>query len=75
MPRLPRITGKQAVSALTRMGFVTIQIRGSHVHLHRLGMEGIVTVPVHSGEILAPKTLKSILRQAGISVQIFMASL
>jgi len=30
-----------------------------------------VTVPVHAGEILYPKTLLSILEQAGLSVEEF----
>jgi predicted RNA binding protein YcfA (HicA-like mRNA interferase family) len=29
----------------------------------------IVTVPVHAGETLAPKTLQSILGQAGLTVE------
>jgi len=44
MNKLPRITGKEAVSALKKAGFVEIRMRGSHC------------------KILAPKTLKSILK-------------
>ncbi|MCK9299481.1 MAG: type II toxin-antitoxin system HicA family toxin [Methanoculleus sp.] len=35
----------------------------------------IVTVPVHSGKILAPRTLQAILFQAGITVDEFRALL
>ncbi|UUX92525.1 type II toxin-antitoxin system HicA family toxin [Methanoplanus endosymbiosus] len=31
----------------------------------------IITVPVHSGKILAPKTLKTILLQAGLTIREF----
>jgi predicted RNA binding protein YcfA (HicA-like mRNA interferase family) len=34
--------------------------------LHKSG--AVVTIPVHSGEIIKPKTLKSILDQAGMTV-------
>jgi len=65
--RLPRITGKALVSALQDLGFNVIRITGSHHHLHKLG-SNLVTVPVHSGEILSPMIIKSVLKQAGLSV-------
>lgn len=71
MSKLPRITGKDAVSALLRAGFERARTRGSHFYLYHRGRERLVTVPVHAGETLAPKTLKSILDQAGLSVEEF----
>ncbi len=35
--------------------------------LHHPSKPGRVDVPYHAGDILAPKTLASILRQAGLS--------
>jgi len=44
-----------------------VHIHGSHHYLE--GPKGnLVTVPVHAGNILKPKNLKSILKQAGITV-------
>jgi len=43
--------------------------RGSHVLLRHSQRTGRVTVPVHAGAILKPKTLLSILDQAGITVE------
>ena len=68
MSKLPRITGREAVSALSRVGFVLVRTRGSHHYLYHREKNRIVTVPVHSGETLAPKTLKSILVQADLTV-------
>jgi predicted RNA binding protein YcfA (HicA-like mRNA interferase family) len=34
-PKLPRISGEQAITALQRLGFVTIRQRGSHVILKK----------------------------------------
>ena len=48
-------------------GFEVVGIRGSHHYLHHAKRGTIVTVPVHSGKTLAPKTLQTILSQAGIS--------
>ncbi len=34
MPRLPRISGKEAVRKLKKLGFEVFDQRGSHVYLH-----------------------------------------
>jgi len=65
--RLPRITGKVLVASLQRLGFIVIRVNGSHHHLHKLG-SNLVTVPVHSGEILSPMIIKSVMKQAGLDV-------
>lgn len=46
-----------------------------HYHLRREGAAAIVTVAVHAGRTLKPGTLRSILRQAGLSVEEFTAML
>lgn len=58
MSRLPRVTGKEVVNALKRAGFVVVRIQGSHHHLRRPGAKSLVTVPVHSGEILEAKAFE-----------------
>lgn len=69
MPRLPRITSEATLRALRAAGWQEVRRRGSHVILHRASRPGRVTVPVHAGVILKPKTLLSILEQAGVSVE------
>lgn len=74
MPRLPRVSGKDAIRALRRTGFKVFDQTGSHVYLHRFDGTRYgprVTVPVHGHETLAPKTLKSILDMAGLSIEEF----
>src|SRR5437879_6710195 len=68
MPRLPRITSEATLRALRAAGWHEGRRRGSHVILHHASRPGRVTVPVHAGVILKPKTLLSILEQAGVSV-------
>ena len=67
MPRLPRITGPDAVRAMAKDGWLAARTRGSHVMLRHSAKPGRVVVPIHSGKILKPKTLLSILDQAGMS--------
>jgi predicted RNA binding protein YcfA (HicA-like mRNA interferase family) len=72
MPRLPRVTGRQVIRVLERSGWYRHHQRGSHLVLkHPDKPNARVTVAVHSGEIIFPKTLLSILGQAGMSVDEF----
>jgi predicted RNA binding protein YcfA (HicA-like mRNA interferase family) len=74
MTRLPRLTGKEAVRALGRIGFQIIRTRGSHVFLrHPDGR--VTTVPVHSREILGPGLMRSILRDVDLSVEDLLKNL
>jgi len=59
------------VRALGRAGWYRDHQRGAHVYLRHPERHGLVTVPVHQGETIKPKTLASILEQAGLSVQEF----
>lgn len=75
MPRLPRVSGDQAIRALERIGFVRVRQRGSHVVLRRrtaTGDAGCV-VPLHRE--LAVGTLAGILKQARVTPQEFMDAL
>ena len=71
MPRLPRISGPEAVRALQRLGFTVSRQRGSHIVMRR-GSSGCV-VPNHREVKLG--TLAGALRQAGVSVEEFIAAL
>ena len=71
MPRLPRISGSEAVRALQRLGFAVSRQRGSHIVMRR-GASGCV-VPNHRE--VKTGTLAGVLRQAGVSVEEFIAAL
>jgi predicted RNA binding protein YcfA (HicA-like mRNA interferase family) len=68
----PGITSEATVRALRAAGWQEVRRRGSHVILHHASRPGRVTVPVHAGVILKPKTLLSILEQAGVRVEEFV---
>ncbi|MGI9861511.1 type II toxin-antitoxin system HicA family toxin [Moorella naiadis] len=65
---MPVISGKEAVRALQKAGFIKISPKGSHVKLRR-SEENISTVIVPLHDELAPGTLKSILKQAGLTIK------
>jgi predicted RNA binding protein YcfA (HicA-like mRNA interferase family) len=75
MPKLRRVSGAEAIRALERLGFEQIRQRGSHVILKKQTTQGAVgcVVPLHRE--LAIGTLHSILKQAGVTVEDFMAQL
>jgi predicted RNA binding protein YcfA (HicA-like mRNA interferase family) len=75
LPKLPRVTGKDAVAALKRLGFQEVRQKGSHLTLSNPQSGAVCGVPVHAGETLAPKTLKRILEQARLSVETFVEAL
>jgi predicted RNA binding protein YcfA (HicA-like mRNA interferase family) len=65
-PKLPRITGRQPVAALGRMGFETVRVRGSH-HFLRHPDGRATVVAVHSGETVDPGLLGKILRASQVT--------
>ena len=68
MPELPHISGSEIVKTFQRMGFIVVRQKGSHVVLRR-GNKGCV-VPMHRE--VATGTLKSAIRQAGITTEEFI---
>jgi predicted RNA binding protein YcfA (HicA-like mRNA interferase family) len=65
MPRLPRISGAEAIRALERLGFVKLRQSGSHVIMRRES-KGCV-VPLH--QELKVGTLVGLLRQAEVAAE------
>jgi predicted RNA binding protein YcfA (HicA-like mRNA interferase family) len=71
--KLPAISGKRAIQALQRAGFVVERIAGSHhVLVYPGDASRTVTVPLHGNRDLKPGTLRSIIRQAGFTVEQFV---
>ena len=65
-PKLPRLTGKELVAALLRLGFQVVRVRGSHHFLrHADGRQTVV--PVHAGETLGPGLLNKVLHECEVS--------
>jgi predicted RNA binding protein YcfA (HicA-like mRNA interferase family) len=75
MPELRRVSGRQAIRALERLGFESVRQRGSHVILKKQTVDGTVgcVVPLHRE--LAIGTLRGILKQAKVTIEAFADSL
>ena len=74
MTPLPTVTGRACIKALQRAGFTIDRQKGSHVTLIRDEPRARVTVPNHRKD-LKRGTLRAIIRQAGLSVDEFIALL
>ncbi len=69
MPRLPRVSGRQAVTAFERAGFQVRRQRGSHVIMTKRTFPETLSIPDHRQ--LKPGTLRVLIRKAGLSVEEF----
>ena len=68
MPRLPRITARQMATVLEKLGFSLTRQSGSH-QIYRNAPGRRATLPFHAAKILHPKVLKSIMRDADLTVE------
>ena len=73
MARLPLVSGADAVKAFRKAGWRIDRVRGSHVVLLKAGLRASLSVPQHRE--LAPGTLRSLIRSAGMTVDEFAALL
>lgn len=73
MSGLPRISGREAVTALNRAGFQIRRQKGSHIIFRRDIPFAQTVVPDHAE--LDRGTLRAIIRQSGLSVDQFTAFL
>ena len=74
MSVLPRVSGREVVKALLKIGYEQDRQRGSHVILRQVAApHRRLVVPDHSE--VAKGTLRAIIRQAGLTVDEFKALL
>ena len=57
---------RAVIQLLTQDGWREVRVRGSHHHFRHPTKPGTATVPGNMNDDLHPKTLNSILRQAGL---------
>ena len=70
MTALPVVSGREAVKALEKIGYVFDRQRGSHMILRQQNPpHRRLTVPDHKE--VAKGTLRAIIRQAGLTVEEF----
>jgi len=69
--KLPRVTADEVTKALGKLGFSLSRQSGSHM-IYKNAQGKRVTVPYHKGEVLHPKVLKSIIKDAELSPDEFL---
>jgi len=72
MKRLPIVSGKEAIKALTKVGYKVVRQKGSHVRLRDIHNPNHkpITIPLHKE--IKPGLLKKILKDANLTVEEFM---
>ncbi|MHB0981626.1 MAG: type II toxin-antitoxin system HicA family toxin [Thermoleophilia bacterium] len=73
MTRLPEVTARELVGFLTRQGFERARQSGSHLTLWHPQRHVAVTVPVHQGRTLGRGLVARILKDAGFTVDDYVA--
>jgi predicted RNA binding protein YcfA (HicA-like mRNA interferase family) len=68
------IHADRMVRALERLGWTVCRSKGSHHALARADRPGVITIPVKKGRTLPEGLARAILKQAGLSVEEFLAA-
>lgn len=69
---LPVVSGRRAIKALTKAGFLVVGRKGSHIKLKKQVGDRVFVVIVPNHAELARGTLKSILGQANMTAAEFL---
>lgn len=71
MPKIPQISGKQAIKAFQKLGYEISRQKGSHIRLYYFSSEkNPLTIPSH--KVLGKGLLRKLIRDADISVEEFI---
>lgn len=68
---MKKLSGRDVCKILSRLGFDNVRQRGSHIIMQKKTGNSTITVPVPDHKELKEGTLRSIIRQSGISKQEF----
>ena len=72
MSKLPRLSGKEVIKALSKTGFKSIRQRGSHVFLVKETINSKITTVVPMHQEIDKGTLLNIMRQAKLTREEFL---
>jgi len=72
LSRLGSYKGDQVVKTFERAGWEVARQRSSHVILEKEGYEATLSVPVHKGKDVKRGTLRSLIKDAHMTVDEFL---
>jgi predicted RNA binding protein YcfA (HicA-like mRNA interferase family) len=70
--KLKKLSGKEVCKILSLYGFSEVRQKGSHIVMQKLIENSTITVPVPNHNELKSGTLQSIIRQSGLSKELFL---
>lgn len=71
MPKLRKLSGREACKILEKHGFVIVRQKGSHIMMQKREGNSTRTVPVPNHDELRIGTLLGIIRQSGLPRELF----
>ncbi len=72
LTKLPRLSGKEVIRALSKTGFKPIRQRGSHVFMAKETINSKITTVVPMHQEIDKGTLLNIIRQAKLTREEFL---
>ncbi len=72
MAKLPRLSGKEVINALTKAGFISVRQKGSHVFMIKETNENKITTVVPMHKEIDTGTLLEIIRQCKLTREQFL---
>jgi predicted RNA binding protein YcfA (HicA-like mRNA interferase family) len=70
--KLPVVSGKDAIKALTKGGFVVVRQKGSHVRLEKISNGDVIKITVPLRSPLKKGTLRRIIKDSGLTIDEFI---
>ena len=71
--RLPPMKAREVIAILAKAGWYVDHATGGHHILRHANKPGVVPVPYHGNRDIKVGVLRSIIRQAGMTVEEFLA--
>ena len=71
-PRLAAMTAADTIKKLKKVGFSEWRQKGSHLTMYRESDQKALTVPIHFKKDLPVGTLRTIIREAGLTLEEFL---
>jgi len=71
VPKIPIISGKQAIKAFQKIGYQIIRQRGSHIRLHHFSDSTKTPLTVPNHKALGKGLLRKLLRDAELTIDEF----
>jgi len=75
MSKVPSLSYAKVVAALKRDGWVVVRQRGSHIRLQKHIRDEVLKITVPAHRPIKRSTLSQILKQARLSVDVFLGLL